>query len=81
MRVRQRTSTKRRNHGQVYVSEVYYYANLIFQFVYQVNSGVVDLLIYKVFMFLSVCLYEFHAKLILGQLWVIARVIWSQGNW
>ncbi len=50
MRVRQRTSTKRRNHGQVYVSEVYYYANLIFQFVYQVNSEVVDLLIYMVFM-------------------------------
>ena len=25
MRVRQQTSKKRRNHGQVYVSEVYYY--------------------------------------------------------
>ena len=43
MRVRQQTSTTRRNHGQVYVSEVYYYANLIFQFVYQVNSEVVDI--------------------------------------
>ena len=40
MRVRQQTSKKRRNHGKVYVSEVYYYENLISQFVYQVNSEV-----------------------------------------